>query len=220
MNGAHDMGGMMGFGPVVPEVNEPVFHGTWEERVMAMTLAMAMVGGWNIDQSRSARENVLPPRYLSQTYYEIWFAGLTRLLAERGLVGADELAAGQTLHPANPNVHAISPEELARALARGRPSDRPVAEAARFKVGDCVRTRNINPAGHTRLPRYARNRTGIVTMLHGAHCFPDANATGTGEAPQWLYTVRFTGRELWGEQADPTLTVSVDAWDSYLEPAS
>lgn len=220
MNGAHDMGGVMGFGPVVPEVDEPVFHGRWEERVLAMTIAMGMVGGWNIDQSRSARENVPPPLYLSRTYYEIWFAGLTRLLAERGLVQADEMTAGRALHPVKQGVHAISANDVATALARGRPSDRPVADHARFKVGDRVRTRNINPTGHTRLPRYARGRTGVVSLLHGAHSFPDVNVTGSGEAPQWLYTVRFSGRELWGEDADPTLTVSIDAWDSYLEPAT
>jgi nitrile hydratase subunit beta len=81
-----------------------------------------------------------------------------------------------------------------------------------------VRARNMHPTGHTRLPRYVRGHIGTVMDVHGAHVFPDSNAAGLGEAPQWLYNVRFAGRELWGEAADPTLTVSVDAWETYLEP--
>ncbi|MGH8965360.1 MAG: SH3-like domain-containing protein, partial [Actinomycetes bacterium] len=90
---------------------------------------------------------------------------------------------------------------------------------ARFAVGDRVRTRNIHPTGHTRLPRYARAKHGVVERVHGAHVFPDTNAHGAGECPGWLYGVRFTGRELWGEDADERLTVVVDAWEAYLEPA-
>ena len=220
MNGAQDMGGVMGFGPVKPEANEPVFHGRWEERVLAMTLAMALPGGWSIDQSRSARENVPPVDYLSRTYYEIWFAGLTRLLAERELVLPDELAAARALHPAKPMASIIKADGVASMLAKGRPTERPAGTPAQFKAGDRVRARNIHPAGHTRLPRYVRGHIGVVTLIHGAHVFPDTSAAGQGEAPQWLYTVRFSGRELWGAAADPTLTVSVDAWESYLEPTA
>lgn len=217
MNGAQDMGGVMGFGPVVPEANEPVFHGTWEARVLAMTIASGPAGGWNIDQGRFARENVPPVDYLSRTYYEIWFAGLTRLLAERGLVLPDELAAGRALHPPKPVPRVLKADEVASMLAAGRPSERPTPAPARFKVGDRVRALNMHPVGHTRLPRYVRGRAGVVTHLHGGHVFPDTNAQGLGEDPQWLYTVRFTGAELWGQAADPTVTVSVDAWESYLE---
>jgi len=104
-------------------------------------------------------------------------------------------------------------------LTRGGPTDRPVTQPARFTVGDRVLTRNLHPRGHTRLPRYARSKTGVVELVHGAHVLPDANAHGQGERPEWLYTVCFSGRELWGEQADPTVSVSIDAWESYLEPA-
>jgi nitrile hydratase len=82
-----------------------------------------------------------------------------------------------------------------------------------------VRTRNLNPPSHTRLPRYARGRLGTVEAIRGCHVFPDSVATGAGEDPQWLYTVVFAGRELWGEQSDPTLTVSIEAFEPYLERA-
>ena len=218
MNGAQDMGGVMGFGPIRAEPNEPVFHADWERRVLALALAMGLPGGWNIDQSRFARENVPPGDYLSKTYYEIWFAGLTRLLAARGLVTPDELAAGRALHPAKPVAAILAADGVAPMLAKGRPTVRAVGTPARFKAGDRVRARNMHPDGHTRLPRYARGREGTVSDLRGGHVFPDANAAGLGESPQWLYTVRFKGTDLWGDQADPTLTVSVDAWEGYLEP--
>jgi nitrile hydratase len=220
MNGAQDMGGAMGFGPVIPEPNEPVFHAPWESRVLAMTVAMGPPGGWNIDQSRFARENVPPVQYLSNSYYEIWFAGLTRLLIDRGFVAPDELASGHRTQPPKPVSNVITADTAMPMLAKGRSAERPVAAPARFAVGDMVRTHNMHPTGHTRLPRYVRGRTGIITHLHGGHVFPDTNARNEGENPQWLYTVRFTGTELWGEVADPTLTVSVDAWESYLEAAS
>jgi nitrile hydratase subunit beta len=220
MNGAQDMGGVMGFGPVVPEPNEPVFHGNWESRVLAMTVAMGPPGGWNIDQGRFARENVPPVQYLSNSYYEIWFAGLTRLLVDRGFVSPDELQAGRMTTPPKPVSNVLTADGAMPMLAKGRSAERAIASPARFAVGDKVRTHNVHPIGHTRLPRYVRGRTGTITHLHGGHVFPDTNARGEGENPQWLYTVRFTGTELWGEVADPTLTVSVDAWESYLEPAS
>ena len=148
----------------------------------------------------------------------MWFAGLTRLMAERGLVEADELAAGRSLRPAKPVPAILRAGDVAPRLAKGGPTGRPIDTAAIFKPGDHVRARNMHPVGHTRLPRYVRGRTGVITHLHGAHVFPDTHAAGQGEAPQWLYTVRFKGTELWGADADPTLTVSVDAWESYLEP--
>jgi nitrile hydratase beta subunit len=216
MNGAHDMGGTMGFGPVKPEKNEPVFHAPWERRAFAITLA-AGAGRWNIDQSRSAREQMQPGEYLAKTYYEIWIAGLEKLLAERSLVTPDEVAAGKSLHAPKDSPVVLTADRVAMALSKGGPTTRPATAPQRFQVGDSVRARNIHPTGHTRLPRYVRGHEGIVTHVHGVHVFPDANSVGR-EDPQWLYTVRFTARELWGETADPTSSVSVDAWESYLEP--
>jgi nitrile hydratase beta subunit len=218
MNGAQDMGGMMGFGAVVPEKDEPVFHAEWEKRVFALTLAMGPAGGWNLDQSRAARESLHPAQYLAKSYYEIWLAGLEKLMAERGLVAPEEIAAGKSLHAARPAPRVLTAANVSSTLLKGGPTGRPAAAPQRFQVDQRVRARNIHPAGHTRLPRYVRGRAGTVTHVHGVHVFPDANAAGAGENPQWLYTVRFTTRELWGDAADPKGTVSVDAWESYLEP--
>ena len=217
--GAHDMGGAPGFGRVTPEPNEPPFHAEWERRAFALTLAMAMPGGWNIDMSRAARESLPPQDYLSKSYYEIWLAGLERLMTERDLVARDEIEAGRALHPPLPGKARLSPEDVPQVLYRGAPTGREPKAPARFKVGDRVRARTIDPPTHTRLPRYVRGHAGVVDLVHGCHVFPDSNALGAGEDPQWLYTVCFDGTELWGAGADPTLRVSVDAWDPYLEPA-
>jgi nitrile hydratase subunit beta len=96
---------------------------------------------------------------------------------------------------------------------------RPTSSSARFAIGDRVRTKNLNPTTHTRLPRYARNKTGVIQAIRGCHVFPDTVAIGAGENPQWLYTVAFTARELWGDDADPATTVSIEAFEPYLIPA-
>jgi nitrile hydratase beta subunit len=219
MNGGQDLGGTQGHGPVEPEPNEPVFHAEWERRAFALTLAMGMPGGWNIDMSRFARENRKPAEYLSMSYYQIWFAGLETLMAERGLVGSDEIDAGHSLRPTKPVKRTLSPGDVAQVLYRGGPTERETNGTAKFKAGDKVRAKNINPLTHTRLPRYVRGHVGTIVRVIGCHVFPDSNATGAGENPQWLYTVRFDGRELWGADADPSVKVSVDAWEPYLEPA-
>jgi len=97
--------------------------------------------------------------------------------------------------------------------------DRPAPGPARFKAGDRVRTKNINPPTHTRLPRYARGKLGTVEAVRGCHVFPDTAAVGAGDNPQWLYAVVFSGRELWGEEADPSIKVSIEAFEPYLSPA-
>jgi nitrile hydratase beta subunit len=216
MNGAADLGGMMGFGPVVPEPESERFHEEWERRALALVLAMGAARRWSIDASRFARESLPPPVYLGSSYYAIWTRGLERLLVASGLVGEDELADGRARRP-GAAVQAWSPDEARAAFAAGSPYARPESGPARFAVGDAVRTRVMHPTGHTRLPRYARGKAGVVERVHGAHVLPDANAHGAGERPEWLYTVRFTGRELWGPDADPGLTVAIDAWESYLE---
>lgn len=220
MNGGQDLGGTHGHGPVKPEPNEPVFHDEWEKRAFALTLAMGMPGSWNNDMTRFARENRSPAEYLSMSYYEIWFAGLVTLLKERGLVGEDEIEAGHSLRAPKPVKDILSSADVAQTLHRGGPTERETNTAPSFKPGDRVRARNINPPTHTRLPRYVRGRVGTVERIIGYHVFPDSNATGAGENPQWLYTVRFDGRELWGPDGDPTTRVSVDAWEPYLDPAS
>jgi len=219
MNGAHDMGGLMGFGPVVPVANELVFHHFWEGRLRGLFSAMGKPLGINIDESRFAGENVPPNQYLSKSYYEIWFDALVSLLLKRGLVTKDELAVGRAIGPAKPVVGIINAETMRQIHFTRKPYERPVATAPKFAVGQNIRAKNIHPKGHTRLPRYVRGHLGVITMVHGSHVFPDSNAVGEGEVPQWLYNVRFEGRELWGDEADPKSSVSVDAWESYLEPA-
>ncbi|SDR32598.1 nitrile hydratase [Rhizobiales bacterium GAS191] len=219
MNGAQDLGGAMGFGPVEHEANEPVFHAPWEARALAVTVAAGGLGEWSIDQSRHAREILHPGLYLNASYYEIWLRGLERLLQARGLVDAQELGSGHSARPAaktrRPRVAAADVPEV---LAKGTPFERTPLAPARFAIGQGVRAKVMHPAGHTRLPRYARGKAGVVERVHGAHIFPDTSGPGTGE-PVWLYTVAFPSRELWGETADPTLTVSIEAFEPYLDPA-
>jgi nitrile hydratase len=225
MNGVHDMGGLHGFGPLPLEDNEPLFHAPWERRALGLTLAMGATGQWNIDQSRSARESLPPATYLSSSYYRIWVLGVEKLLQQRGLVTAQELAAGHELEPGRPLARVLRAEAVDAALARGTPTERPATTPARHAVGDRVRALNRHPAGHTRLPRYVRGHVGTVARVHGAHVWADCHAASApgqpfDEAPQWLYTVAFDGRELWGDDAEPGTCVSVDAWESYLEPAA
>jgi len=220
MNGAQDMGGQMGFGPVVPEADEPRFHAAWEKRALAVTLACGAMGHWSIDASRHARETLHPLDYLGSSYYEIWIKALEKLLKAEGFLSDDELRVGRPLAaPRTPN-RVLHAAEVAAALARGSPTERPATAPARFAVGDRVRTANEHPAGHTRVPRYARGRIGRIERVHGVHVFPGTSAHGLGEQPQWLYTVAFDGRELWGVAADPGLAVSIDAWESTLQPAA
>lgn len=219
MNGGQDLGGTHGHGPVKPEPNEPVFHGDWEKRAFALTLAMGMPGGWNIDMSRFARENRKPNEYLDMTYYQVWLAGLETLMKERGLIAEDEIEAGRSLHSPKQVARVLKPEDVAKTLHRGGPTERDTNTKPAFEVGQRVRAKNINPVTHTRLPRYVRGHVGTIERVLGCHVFPDSNSLGKGEDPKWLYTVRFDGRELWGDQADPTTQISVDAWEPYLEKA-
>ncbi len=215
-----DLGGQPGHGGVFavhpPEAEGELWHAACEPRVLALTLAMGAAGAWNIDQSRAARETL--PDYSGLSYYQIWLAGLLRLLIERGLVSPDELAAGHALHPPLPLPRLLAAAEVAAALAKGSPTNRPTTRAPRFALGDRVRTSALQPDHHTRLPAYARNQIGTVERRHGTHVFADSNAQGLGEQAQWLYTVVLRGTDLWPECTDPKLRVSVDAWESYLHP--
>jgi nitrile hydratase len=219
MDGVHDMGGMDGFGKVEPEPNEPVFHAPWEGRVMAMNRAMGAAGAWNIDMGRFSLEMLPPLDYLGSSYYRKWFLGLQNRLVKYGFVGADEVAAGHAQHPAKALKRGnFTVNDVARIMTRGSFS-RPASAPARFKPGDRVRAKNIHPATHTRLPRYVRGHVGVVERIQGCHVFPDTAAIEQGEHPQWLYTVCFDNRELWGPDADPTVKVSIEAFEPYLDPA-
>jgi nitrile hydratase subunit beta len=218
MNGVHDMGGMDGFGKVEVEPNEPPFHEKWEGRVLGMQRALGYAGAWHIDDGRFAQEALPPRTYLAASYYWRWALGMQKNLLERGFVTQDEIAAGHSLRPGKPLSRKLTADVVKAGMTRNS-FFRQQQGPARFKPGDRVRTKNINPLTHTRLPRYARDKLGTVELIHGCHAYPDSVATDHGDDPQWLYTVVFDGREIWGADADPTLKISIDAFEPYLEPA-
>jgi nitrile hydratase subunit beta len=218
MDGIHDMGGMDGFGKVEAEPNEPPFHEIWEGRVLALQRAMGYAGAWHIDHARFARERLPPQVYLTSSYYQRWALAMEMNVLERGLASPEELKSGHVLTPGKMLKRKLTPAVVQDGLTRGSFFRRQQGPA-RFKIGDRVRARNIHPKTHTRLPRYARGKRGTIELCHGCHMFPDSVAINLGDNPQWLYTVVFEGRELWGPDADPTLKVSIDAFEPYLEPA-
>lgn len=216
MNGVHDLGGMHGFGPVVREKNEPVFHADWEKRVFAINLALA-ARVRNIDAFRHAIERMPPARYLSATYYEKWLCAIEMLLLEMGVATREELLSGHANEPVpspapGPDSDGASTFDPGAVKLRFNKSFR-----ARFKAGDRVVTRNINPEHHTRLPRYARGKRGVIRYDQGVFVFPDTHAHGQGAKPQHVYTVAFASRELWGPDANPRAPVYLDCWEDYLE---
>jgi nitrile hydratase len=223
MNGAHDLGGMHGFGPVEIEPDEPVFHHRWEARTFAMNLAAGFLGKWNIDQGRFARELMPPGEYLTTTYYEHWLFGLEKLLHDLKLVDRVETAAREKdpTAPVAPvtGFRVLAAGDVEKALRTSRTSKADEDVAPRYKAGDRVVTRNIHPLGHTRMPRYVRGKRGVVTLDHGVWVFPDTAGNGLGRHPQHCYAVRFEARELWGEAATSRDAVYVDLWDDHLEPA-
>jgi nitrile hydratase len=214
LNGIHDMGGMHGFGPVEPEPNEPVFHDIWEGRLFAIRGQLGQYG--NIDYRRSLIEQIPPARYLAASYYERWLDSVLPYCEQKGLINAQERAAvdeGRSEPDAGHKRVEPAPPSPYKDYAR------PIASAPLYTVGHAVRARNIHPAGHTRLPRYARGKAGVIIADHGGFVFPDTNARNEGECPTRLYTVRFTARELWGMDAHAKDTVSLDLWEPYLERA-
>ncbi|MDR3420219.1 MAG: nitrile hydratase subunit beta [Xanthobacteraceae bacterium] len=218
MDGIHDMGGMHGFGKVEAEENEPVFHAAWEGRCLALNRAMGAIGAWTIDEGRAGIEALPPGVYLTRSYYGKWALRLENMMIDRGLAGADEIAAGHALRPGKPMKRKLTVANVPRTLTRGS-FFREAPAPARLKTGDRVRTKKNHTATHTRLPRYARGRAGVIEAIRGCHVFPDSVAIGAGENPQWLYTLLFEGRALWGESTDPMLKVSIEAFEPYLEAA-
>ena len=214
MDGIHDMGGMHGFGPLVVEPDEPVFHAGWQRRVLGMVYQVVGFGWSNIDAFRHGIERMEPVAYLSTGYYGRWLASLETVLVDAGVLARGAVDARLEGRPAPP---APGP-----AADLPHPADgfvRAVAASPRYLAGQTVRARNVHPAGHTRLPRYVRGKRGAVHRVHSAFVFPDANAHGAGEQPQYLYTVRFDATELWGPDAEPDAVVHLDLFEPYLEPA-
>lgn len=220
MNGAHDLGGMQTFGPVRPDKDETVFHARWEGRIAAIWSAAAASGKWNIDFGRQIRESIPAPEYIALSYFQMRYVHIVELLVATGMITRDELSSGQPAKGTQKAVAPLTGDTVAAWFAKGNSKRRAEDVAAQFRVGQSVRTRNINPLTHTRLPRYARGKIGSIERDHGVFVFPDSNAQGLGEKPQHVYSVRFTARELWGEQAHAKDTVVLNLWDDYLEPMS
>jgi len=220
MNGLHDMGGMQGFGPIDPEPNEPVFHDDWERRVFALASAIGPVGNWTSDADRFATEAVPGDEYLSTTYYEKWFTALCKLTVETGLISKGELATGKPDGPSTSADAILKADRVEDYVQSVRSHEREAQTPARFAVGQPVTARNMNPHGHTRLPRYVRGHPGVIAAVYGCHVFPDTNAHGEGEQPQWLYSVCFSAAELWGKPHPAQTDIFIDLWEPYLEAAA
>ncbi len=219
MNGVHDMGGLQGMGPVRYEKNEPVFHERWEGRVYAMTRSMLAFRKWSLDTARYALETMPPLDYLRMTYYERWLIRLEAQVVKFGFVTQDEVESGKAAPGSTKATPALTIASSSRWLNRGIASSDEPGVRPLFAVGERVRARNIHPVGHTRLPRYARGKTGIVARDHGVYIFADTKAHFQGEKRQHVYAVRFSSRELWGESVSPRDSVYIDMWDDYLERA-
>ena len=224
MNGVHDLGGMHGLGRVDVETNEPVFHNPWEKSIFGTMIATMGQGLYNLDEFRHGIENMNPANYLTSSYYEHWLETMEKNLVEKGVIDQEELEARTQEFLKNPEAPVPQREDpeltdrLSELVRNGGSTRREVAAKPRFRAGDRVRTRNVHPRGHTRLPRYVRGERGVVERVYDAFVLPDTNAHGQGENPEYVYCVRFDAKELWGDSAEPREVVYVDLWESYLEP--
>lgn len=223
MDGIHDLGGKEGFGAVIRETDEPVFHERWEGRVFAISQLGPAEARRNSDHFRHAIERIDPVAYLTHGYYGRWLGGLETRIVEAGVFDTATITQRATELGASPaDLIAARPSSKPQRIDY-LPSEwgnrRAVAGSRRFVMGQRVRTRAHGVAGHTRLPAYARARTGTIVSWHEGWVYPDSNAHGLGENPQHLYTVAFGGRELWGDAAEPGVVVHLDLFEPYLEPA-
>ena len=204
-------------GPIEYEEKEPVFHAPWEGRVLAMTRAVTATGKLQ-GGLRPPIESLTAFEYLRMSYYEKWLTSLTVRIVASGLLTRAEIENGHTAEGSTKSVPALSVADVP-AFMRRIPPMRKDDVAPRFQIGQHVRARNINPVTHTRLPRYVRGKAGTIERDRGVATLPDTNVYGLGEKPQHVYSVRFSARELWGDQAAAQDAVYVELWDDYLEPA-
>ena len=212
MNGIHDLGGMQDMGDLPLEANEPVFHHDWERQVLGTNVVLNMLGAYTVHELRYSMERIPPLQYLASPYFVHWLDGIERLLLEKGYVTPEELASGRSSSPLPQNRRPAGPPSQ-------HPVPPPPASPPRFKVGDRIRARNLNPRTHTRLPRYVRGRLGTVAACPGAFEFADSIAQGKRGDLQHVYSVRFEGSELWGPDAGPKDAVYIDLYESYVEAA-
>jgi nitrile hydratase len=219
MNGVHDLGGMQDMGPIGEQGNESVFHAPWEARAFGLYRALGGWRFWSLDTIRFQRELIAPLDYFRLSYYERVITGLVALMLKSKLLTSMEVESGRPDQGAPVRTPPLTADKVPEVIARGVPARRDVAVTPSFRVNQRVRARNINPVGHTRLPRYARDKVGTVATDHGVFVFPDTNAMGLGEKPQHVYSVRFDARELWGASASRRHVVYIDIWDDNLAPA-
>lgn len=222
MNGIHDMGGMQGFGLIPREANEPVFHAGWERRMFAIALATFARRIFNVDEFRRAIEQIPAADYLRSSYYERWMRAFIALLQEKNIASAEEIESAlrqaQGGGAAGSHARSLSAPRPAAETSPGaaRPRNRRRVPA-RFKTGDRVIARNLNSEHHTRLPRYARGRRGVIRRDWGVFILPDSHAHGGAVDLCHCYSVEFDSRELWGDEHPAGESVLLDLWEPYLQ---
>ncbi len=220
MDGIHDMGGKQGFGRIAVE-EDYIFRSAWQRRAFALVEALAWSTPYNTDQHRHAVECVPPADYLRLDYFENWIVASEMLLKEAGLVDQSELDDGRKHFDVDQKSHApVGVHEIVDATKAGAdlrfPED---TQSARFAVGQSVLVSHTQAAGHTRVPRYLRGKTGRIVSDEGVFQFADAVVAGRGPDPQHCYTVVFSAQDLWGEEAQVGDSLCADLWEAYLEPA-
>lgn len=216
----HDLGGVLGFGPVPIETDEPVFHSDWEGSVVAGILSTIGAGLYNVDQFREAIDEMDPFFYIGAGYYGRWLHTLEANCVKVGVLSAEEIeermhAVAVGVAPQTAADPAIA-DGLRTLLREGAPATRPLDRAPRFAVGAPVRGRVLPGERHSRIPGYAQGKPGVVHRVHDAYVFPDSNRRGEGESPEHVYSVRFDGADLWPD--GEARAVFIDLWESYLEP--
>ena len=213
MNGIHDMGGMQGLGEIAYKEGEPGFHEPWEIRLFALVQATQLGG------LRPYIENIPAADYLRMNYYERWYTALVERAIERGVLTRSEVESGRAGPVSAKAAPALTPSDARELLFKTPKTEQDIELAARFHVGDRVRGRNIHPTTHTRMPRYTRGKTGAVERDRGIFDLPDSEQLSLESQPQHVYLIRYTARELWGEEASAHDSLYIDMWEDYLEPA-
>jgi nitrile hydratase beta subunit len=226
MNGVHDLGGTDGLGPVEVPENEPVWRAEWEKAAFALFATNFRAGLFGVDAFRFGIEQMHPAAYLLSPYYEHWVHTAEFYAFKAGVIDEAELDARTQYYLENPDAplpERADPELLAfvdAAVKGGAPAKRESDKVAEFAVGDTVTVIDDSPKGHTRKARYVRGKTGVVAMAHGTFIYPDSAGNGGPDAPEHVYTVKFTNQELWGaEHAEPNGVVYFDVWEPYIVPA-
>ena len=229
MNGIHDLGGRDGIGAINPTESEPVWKAEWEKHAHTFFPLAFRAGFFGVDSFRYGMEQMDPVEYLSSPYYEHWLHSVTHHGVRKGVLDPAEVERRTQYFLENPD--APLPEDkdpdgeliafIDAAIPAGVPAGRDTGKVAKFAVGDRVTVVADAPRGHTRKAGYVRGKTGVIELAHGEMIFPDSAGNDLGEAPEHVYTVRFTNEELWGaESAEPNGSVTFDVWEPYIVPAS